>query len=111
MAYAAFATAFAIEQWHPDVARELAGMCIELGKGPEALEVAAHAMTLAPHDAGLVANHALALLINGRVDEALTEVDRAVSIDPSDAITQRLRGLVVAVQAGERPPPRRWPPD
>ena len=110
-AYDAFRRAFEIEKQNPNVARELAGICIELGKGEEAVRVAHHAMRLAPEDAGLVANYAMALLINGQLDAAIGEVDRSLKMNPADLITQRLKGLMTAIQQHDMSLPSKWPPD
>jgi hypothetical protein len=54
-----------------DVCRELANECIILGKGAEAVKVAERACSLDPDDISLVANPALAYLINQQITAAV----------------------------------------
>lgn len=88
-----------------EVGRNLGMECIALGYGQEAITVTAAMTKLAPGDAGLLANHALALLIAGDVDGAFREVRRALQMSPDDEITLRLPELIDNVRAGrvERP--------
>lgn len=69
-ANSAFKGSFEIQRENPDVAREYAASCLELGYGLDAVRATEHAIQLKPNDAGLHANRALALLIDGRNTEA-----------------------------------------
>lgn len=104
-AYAAFARAYGMAPDEIEVARHFAMECIALGYGQEAIAVTTKMTKLTPGDAGILANHALALLIAGDVDGAFREVGRALQMNPDDEITQHLRELIDNVRAGrvERP--------
>lgn len=108
--YNALKRAYELERGNVDVGRELCGTCITLGKADEAIEISTHLLSRRPHDAGLIANHALALLIAGRVDEANAVVSASLENDPDDAITLNLRDLIHAVLLHRLPVPSRWPP-
>jgi Flp pilus assembly protein TadD len=101
-----FKASFEIQKENPDVAREYAVSCLELGRGSEAIRATEHAIQLTPADAGLRANLALALLIDGRNEEARTAIDQALKMDPSDKISHALRKVVEEVAAGKRKQPR-----
>lgn len=103
----AFGGAFELEKANPDVAREYSVECLRLGRAEAAVEAAVHAATVAPEDAGLRANVALAYVIAGRNDEALTAAIDALGRSPRDVITRRLVAAVEDVIAGRRPQPRR----
>src|SRR6185503_477338 len=108
--YNALKRAYELERGNVNVGRELCGTCITLGKADEAIEVSAHVLSLEPHDAGLLANHALALLIGARVTEASAVVSASLEIAPEDTITLNLRDLIQDVLERRRPLPTRWPP-
>ena len=76
---------------------------MRLGYGNKAISVTAALVRLEPHDAGLVSNHALALLIGG----TLSEVQRAMQLDPHDPITQNLFAFIDDVRAGRTARPSR----
>jgi Flp pilus assembly protein TadD len=109
-AYNDFRSAYALEKTNPSVGREFAGMCIALGKGPEAVQVSRELLDKYPNDAGLISNYALSLLISGNIPEAETAVEHALRIDPSDRVTQTLANFIAAVKANRRSRPDRWPP-
>ena len=109
-AYGAFKRSFEIAPTQIETGRNLAMECIGLGYGPEAVEVTTRVLELRPEDSGLMANRALALLVNGELKEAQTEVERALKINPSDKITLGLNQLLANVRAGRIPQPSKWPP-
>ncbi len=104
-AYAAFRRAFLINPKHVEVGRNLAQECIALGHAKESLEVTGAMLRLAPQDSGLIANHALALLIDGDLEGAGGEVNRAFEMNPSDEVTINVRKIIGDVQAGRIGPP------
>lgn len=109
-AYEAFRRSFELAPFELETGRNLASECIALGYGPEALEVATALTTNFPGRPDLIANRALALLINGRVAEARVQGFDALQIEPGDTITQNLLKLIAAVEAGHVDVPTRWPP-
>jgi tetratricopeptide (TPR) repeat protein len=105
-AYDSFRRAYEINDGNPDVGRELAAECLETGRASEAVRIAQTLTARSPKDAGLLANLALAHLINGQLDEAAREADASLELDPADAITARLRVSIEDVRSGRRPQPR-----
>ncbi len=100
-----FKASFDIQKKNPDVAREYASSCLELGYGPEAVQATQHAITLSPDDAGLHANLALALLIDGKNSEAKQAIDRSLQMSPDDIVPQAVQRAVDEVISGRRPQP------
>jgi Flp pilus assembly protein TadD len=107
-AYAAFARAYGMAPSEQQVGRALAMECLALGYGPEAVAVTAAVVRLAPDNAGVIANHALALLVAGDLDGALREIELAACIDPDDDITCNLRTLIDDVRSGKVEAPSRF---
>lgn len=105
-AYAAFARAYGLRPDEIEVGRNLAGECLALGYAQEAVNVTAAMVRLAPGDAGLISNHALALLIAADVEGALIEIRRSLELDPSDAVTQAACRYIERVHAGQAPVPK-----
>ena len=101
-----FKASFDIQKENPDVAREYASSCLELGYGSEAVRATQHALTLSPDDAGLYANLALAFLIDGKNSEAKQAIDRSLQISPDDKLSQTVQRVVDEVISGQRPQPK-----
>jgi tetratricopeptide (TPR) repeat protein len=89
-----------------DGCREYVAVCLELGKGAEAVRVARRACELRPGDAGLQSNLAVAQLIAGQVDDAVKTVAAAIQADPADKITRALEVRIAEIRDGRRPVPR-----
>lgn len=100
---------FELNPSQPDVAREYVAACLALGEGEEAARAALQICRAHPEDAGLRANLGLALLVAGRVEEALEAAREALGLSPDDRITQNLCGLIEDVRAGRRPRPTQLP--
>ena len=107
-AYTQFEKSFRLNKNNPDVARELALECINLGKGEQAVEFMRHALTLDSTDPGLVANLALAYLINGNLDLASSTVEKAITLAPTDEINHNLKKIIDEVIAGQRAQPKKY---
>lgn len=101
-----FKASFDIQKENPDVAREYASTCIDLGLGTEAVHAIEHAITLTPDDAGLYANLALALLIRSKNAEAKDAINRSLEMSPDDQISRAVLKIVDEVISGERPQPK-----
>jgi Flp pilus assembly protein TadD len=101
-----FKASFDIQQENPDVAREYAASCLELGLGGEAVRATEQAIKVAPGDAGLRANLALALMIDGRNTEAKSAIDEALRMSPDDKISRAVQKVVDDVLAGRRKQPK-----
>ncbi|MCK7557050.1 hypothetical protein MKQ70_19380 [Chitinophaga sedimenti] len=107
-AYDAFQQSFHYNQENPDVARELAIECCNLGMGEEAVAAARHALLLDRGNAGLMGNLALCYLINGEVEEALAQITTALQVSPVDEINQRLKTIINEVRSGKRKRPYKY---
>jgi len=103
--YWAFKTAWELEKEYEGTARELAGVCLQLGRGDEAVEVSEHAAALKPDDLETLGNLANAYLIAGRLPEAQSAIHSALKLDPNDQINQTIAGIIQEVQTGARPQP------
>jgi len=93
----------------PDVGREYAGQCMRVGVAEEGLRVSRKLHARFPDDVGLQSNLALALLIAGAVDEALSVAQAALAREPHDTITRALVEHIGKVKAGLVPRPTRMP--
>jgi Flp pilus assembly protein TadD len=82
---------------------------MSLGKGEEAVRISREMAEKNPQDAGLRANHALALLIAGHIQEAESEVHNALKLQPEDKITRNLAKFIDDVRTNRVPRPDRWP--
>jgi len=101
--------AYELNPGQPDVGREYAAQCMRLGMAEEGVRVAREVHARFPEDAGLQANLALALLIAGAVEEALSVGQAALVRDPADGITRGLVEYINKVKAGRVPRPTRMP--
>jgi len=108
-AYDDFHRAYALEKANPNVARELVGICMALGKGEEAVQLSREILEREPADPGLIANYALALLIAGNVQDSEAAVESSLKLDPDDQITHYLASLIASVRTGRTARPNRWP--
>ncbi|WP_166824560.1 tetratricopeptide repeat protein [Thalassoroseus pseudoceratinae] len=108
--YKALGRAYRLNPEHKDVLREFCLSCMTLGYGEEAVQVGWQATELDPRDAGLLSNLGLALLVSGEVIQAERVVQRALHMQPNDAITQNLLGYVQDVASGKKPRPTCFPP-
>lgn len=101
--------AYKLNGFHPVVGREYAGQCLINGSVDEAVHVSRSLCERFPEDAGLAANLALALLVQGDEEEAERVISRAHERTPDDVTTRRLRELILSVRAGETARPTRVP--
>jgi tetratricopeptide (TPR) repeat protein len=101
-----FEAAYRLERNDPNVGRELVAALLETGANGEAVTVATEVAVRHADDAGLVANLAVALLLDGQVDLARDTAERALALDPADTITVALREVIEEIAGGRRPRPR-----
>ena len=106
-AYKEFKSSFSIERGNPDVAREFAAACLELGKSAEAIQAIKHAISLSPDDAGMYANLALAYVIEGNNTEAYETINKALAMKPNDNITKAVKNVIEEVINGKRKQPKK----
>ena len=108
-AYEAFRRAGAIHPYHPDVAREEANALLNLRRASEGVAAARRAVKYNPEDPGLLANLALAQLLDGDVAAAEANATKAQAAAPDDAVTKSLLKVIAEVKAGKRPRPKKLP--
>lgn len=105
LAYESFRRAYELERNVEAIPQELAGVCLELGKFEEAVDVAERAASLDPKDVGLIGNLAVAYLLAGRITAAKKSIAAAISIDGSDSVNNYLNQVIAEVAEGKRPQP------
>jgi tetratricopeptide (TPR) repeat protein len=88
--YQCFKSAFEMNPNHLDTARELMESCLRTRRMAEGLCAANAARDLAPSNAGIIANLALALFENDQLEAALSAGREALRLAPSDRVTQSL---------------------
>jgi tetratricopeptide (TPR) repeat protein len=104
-----FRRAYELNPGQADVGREYAAQCMRLGRAEDGVRICREVHARFPADAGLQANLALALLIAGAVEEALSVGQAALARNPSDGITRSLVDYIGKVKAGRVPRPTRMP--
>ena len=104
-AFRSLERAFELEKESEPIARELAGVCIELGKFTRAVEVGEHAVALQPDDPESLGNLSLGYLLAQRVDAAHKAITAAIALRPEDPVNQRLQRIIEDVRSGRRPQP------
>jgi tetratricopeptide (TPR) repeat protein len=103
-ALTSFVRASEVNRGQPDVLREASICAMYMGLSEEAISYADSALRCQPSNNGLLANLALALLLAGRLDEAKTAIDKAMT-SGADAISQTVGSMVDHFIANERTPP------
>jgi tetratricopeptide (TPR) repeat protein len=101
-----FTRAYEINSTHPDVVREASLCAMSVGDANAAMKFTTGAMTLKPDDPGLIANHALALLLNHQPKAAKTNAEKAVAAAPNDAVSKSVLRFIDDVIAHRRPYPK-----
>lgn len=90
-----------------DVSRELVAECLETGRATEAVRVAEAMSCREPRNAGMLANLALAYLMDGRLDDAGRAADVASKFDVTDSVIAVVRRRIDDVRTGKWPRPSR----
>jgi predicted AlkP superfamily phosphohydrolase/phosphomutase/Flp pilus assembly protein TadD len=83
----------------PKGERNLAALHFEKGEYAEAERLYAEQVREKPDDAGLRASHAGALGALGRFDEALSELDRAIALEPANPEAYHNRGVILEARS------------
>jgi Flp pilus assembly protein TadD len=100
-----FRAAYTLRPDNPDVGRELVAELLELSDFRGAVPVAERLAESAPTDAGLRANLALVLVLDGQLPRARATADVALRLDPTDLMTRDLRRRIEDIASGARPRP------
>jgi tetratricopeptide (TPR) repeat protein len=106
-AYRSLWEARQINPRHIDISREFVAECLETGRSSEAVQVAKSLTDADPKNAGLIANLALAYLIDAQLDQAERMADAALHLEPDDRITASVKECIGGVRAGRLPQPKR----
>jgi len=104
-AYQALSDAYKLEKSVEAIPRELGGVCLELKKFDESVEIAEAALALEPSNAELLGNLSVSYLLAARVDAARKAVEAGLKIDPEDKINQTISRIVSEVEDGRREQP------
>lgn len=78
-----------------DVAREAALSAMHLGFSRHAIEYCEEGLKLEPNNPGMICNLGLALIHDGKPQEALTKIKLAVQLNPSDSVSVNVLKLAV----------------
>jgi tetratricopeptide (TPR) repeat protein len=105
-AYEAFRSAYRVEKNVESILRELAGVCLELRRFDEAVEVAQAAVTLDPGNAELLGNLAVAFLLAGQLVPARKAINAATKFNPNDRINQVISRVLGEIETGRREQPQ-----
>lgn len=99
------------ELWpnHLDGWLELTWALASLDRPEEALAAAERGAAVNPESPAALGNVASALLQNGRANEALPIIDRALQLDPTNQLNQRLREHITEAAATPEPAPEPAP--
>jgi tetratricopeptide (TPR) repeat protein len=105
-AYDSFQRAFELERNEQVISQEFAGVCLEIGKFDQALELAKSAVTIKPNSHDLTGNLALAYLLTGELSAAQKSISAALKIEPKDQVNCLLHQVIDDVVSGRRPIPK-----
>lgn len=105
IAYRSFRRAFELQRDEQVVPRELAGVCLQLGKFEEAVATAEAAVALVPDNPALLGNLAIAYLLAKRLPQAQRAIAAAIKLDGNDSINRYLAGAIGEVANGKRAQP------
>jgi tetratricopeptide (TPR) repeat protein len=119
-AYESFRRAYDLACDEEPISRELAGICLELGKAEEAVGYAERSATVHPDNHEVIANLALTHLMAGNPTAAAKSIQAALKLAPNDDANRAIAGLINDVIGGRRlapaklsdvygsPRPKRW---
>lgn len=104
-AFSWFEKSYHLNPAHPDIAREASLCAMEIGSHDAAIVFARRAAEIAPTNPGIQANLARAYLLAGRISDAEKTINRALTADSSDTISQTVRAMVQHFLVNGRVPP------
>lgn len=97
--------ALLIDQSNHSIAQEASLIAMSLNQVTKAVVYSTEALRRAPEHPAILCNHAMNLLIAGKDAEALEAIGKALSIEPSDKISQHVHDKILAVMSGEEARP------
>jgi len=95
-----FDTALKLEQTNHNIPQEASIVAMHLNQIDKALEYSKEALRRKPDDFALLGNHSINLLIAGLDNEAKETIEKAISLNPSDHINQRIKTKIQGIIAG-----------
>ena len=101
-----FRAAYNLQPENPDVGRELVITYIDQSEFGEAVPIAKRLAEDHPIDAGLKANYALALVLDGQIGAGQATIADALRLDPSDSVTRALKTRIDEIASGKRARPQ-----
>lgn len=107
-AYQAFHRAFELNEQREEILVNLGGICLELGKPAEAVQVAQKAASMLPDNPQTLGNLACAYLVAGKIPEAAATINAAHKLSAEAPVCQQLevlKKLIDEVVAGRRDQP------
>ena len=105
-AYDSFQSAFKLEKSVEGIPRELGGVCLELGRFEEAVEIAQQATVLQPDNPETLGNLALIYLMAKKWEPAKKAIASALKLAPDDKINLHVKQIIDDVVTGARPQPK-----
>ena len=107
-AYQAFHRAFELDQQTEEILVNLEGVCLELGKRDEAVQVAQKAASLQPDNPQFLGHLACAYLIAGKIPQAEATINAALKLTAEASFCEHLdhiKTLINEVVTGRRDQP------
>ena len=104
-AYDSFRRAYDLASDEEPVSRELAGICLELGNGKEAVGYAERSAAVHPDNHEVIANLAVTHLVSGNLPAAVKTIHAAQKLAPDDVTNRILGRIIIDVVDGRRSPP------
>jgi len=104
-AFSWFERAYQVNPSQPSIAREASISAMDIGNHDAAIIFGHRATQIEPACADLHANLALAFLHANRITEAQASIERSLSIEPSDAVSQSIRTIIQAFASNGHKPP------
>ena len=104
-AYDSLRRAYDLASDEEPVSRELAGICLELGRGQEAVGYAERSAIAHPDNHEVIANLAITHLMAGNLPAAVKSIQAAMKLGPEDDANRAIAGLINDVVRGRRPAP------
>jgi len=96
-----FETALKSEQTNHNIPQEASLVAMHLNQIEKAIEYSKEAIRRKPNDFALMGNHSMNLLIAGLDNEAKETIDKALLINPTDTINQKIKNKIESVISGQ----------
>jgi len=96
-----FETALKFEHSNHNIPLEASLVAMHLNLFDKAIEYSKEALRRKPDDFALLGNHSMNLLIAGFDSDAKETIDKAITLNPSDNINQRIKAKIVSVISGQ----------